>query len=232
MVDKISSQQAYINYVMDRLPDVKRGDVHTLKNGDNLWNLAKKALNNDKATNQQISDYMLLIAKLNNLDTVEKMNGLKVSDKIYMPEASGAAKLKQFNPKSTVRERTSAEKSIMSLKEQILTDKTVFTEMAYPRSMNLYHVYNDYKNPEIGYYSRKHPLVTFRLDKQGNVSKISYDDEKQINPIEYDYDIDAKGNIVIDNYVRQIKVGKLDKQELAELHNILKQLTQKAELSY
>ena len=72
MVDKISSQQAYINYVMDRLPAVKRGDVHTLKNGDNLWNLAKKALNNDKATNQQISDYMLLIAKLNNLDTVEK----------------------------------------------------------------------------------------------------------------------------------------------------------------
>lgn len=239
MVEKVSSEQAYINYVMKNLPEVERGDVHIMQKGDNLWNLAKKALNKKDATNQEISDYMLLIAKLNNLETVEKMNGLKVSDIIYMPESSAvqsvslrkssSAKARKAEPKP----QTSAEISVLKLKETILNDKTVFTEKAYPRSLNLYHVYNNYYNKETGYHSYKHPLMTVKVDKEGNISRISFDDtEKSLNPIKYDYDMDAKGNIVIDNFGRKTPVGKIDAKQLDELKNILQEQIERATPGY
>lgn len=233
MVEKVSAQQAYVNYVMKNLPDAKRGNVHVMQKGDNLWNLAKQALNKKDASNKEISDYMLLIAKLNNLNTIEEMNSLKISDKIYMPDVSAS---KSIHSGAKVKENpsvlNSAEKSILDLKETILNDKTVFVEQAYPRFINLYHVYNNYTDPKTGYHSRMHPLLSFQLDKSGNVKNISYDDEKQLNPIKYDYDIDKNGNILISNYTRQIQAGKLDKKELSEIHNILKNLTQNARLSF
>lgn len=233
MVEKVSAQQAYVDYVMKNLPDAKRGNVHVMQKGDNLWNLAKRALNKKDASNKEISDYMLLIAKLNNLNTIEEMNSLKISDKIYMPEVSAS---KSIHSGAKIKENpsvpNSAEKSILDLKETILNDKTVFVEQAYPRFINLYHVYNNYTDPKTGYHSRMHPLLSFQLDKSGNVKNISYDDEKQLNPIKYDYDIDKNGNILISNYTRQIQAGKLDKKELSEIHNILKNLTQNARLSF
>ncbi len=232
MVDKVSSEQAYINYVMKNLPDVKRGNIHTMQKGDNLWNLAKQALNKKDATNQEISNYMLLIAKLNNLETVEKMNSLKVSDKIYMPDTSASQALKSVG-KDNSEPRTAAEISIQNLKETLINDKTVFTEQAYPRFLNLYHVYNNYYNEETGYRSFKHPLMSVNLDKNGNIKKITFDDtEKNRNPIKYDYDMDANGNIVIDNYGRQTNVGKMDKEELTELKQILQNQIKNARLSY
>ncbi len=232
MVDKVSSEQAYINYVMKNLPDVKRGNIHTMQKGDNLWNLAKKALNKKDATNQEISNYMLLIAKLNNLETVEKMNSLKVSDKIYMPDTSASQALKSVG-KDNSEPRTAAEISIQNLKETLINDNTVFTEQAYPRFLNLYHVYNNYYNEETGYRSFKHPLMSVNLDKNGNIKKITFDDtEKNRNPIKYDYDMDANGNIVIDNYGRQTNVGKMDKEELTELKQILQNQIKNARLSY
>ena len=232
MVDKVSSEQAYINYVMKNLPDVKRGNIHTMQKGDNLWNLAKQALNKKDATNQEISNYMLLIAKLNNLETVEKMNSLKVSDKIYMPDTSASQALKSVG-KDNSEPRTAAEISIQNLKETLINDKTVFTEQAYPRFLNLYHVYNNYYNEETGYRSFKHPLMSVNLDKNGNIKKITFDDtEKNRNPIKYDYDMDANGNIAIDNYGRQTYVGKMDKEELTELKQILQNQIKNARLSY
>lgn len=232
MVDKVSSEQAYINYVMKNLPDVKRGNIHTMQKGDNLWNLAKQALNKKDATNQEISNYMLLIAKLNNLETVEKMNSLKVSDKIYMPDTSASQALKSVG-KDNSEPRTAAEISIQNLKETLINDNTVFTEQAYPRFLNLYHVYNNYYNEETGYRSFKHPLMSVNLDKNGNIKKITFDDtEKNRNPIKYDYDMDANGNIVIDNYGRQTNVGKMDKAELTELKQILQNQIKNARLSY
>ena len=232
MVDKVSSEQAYINYVMKNLPDVKRGNIHTMQKGDNLWNLAKQALNKKDATNQEINNYMLLIAKLNNLETVEKMNSLKVSDKIYMPDTSASQALKSVG-KDNSEPRTAAEISIQNLKETLINDNTVFTEQAYPRFLNLYHVYNNYYNEETGYRSFKHPLMSVNLDKNGNIKKITFDDtEKNRNPIKHDYDMDANGNIVIDNYGRQTNVGKMDKEELTELKQILQNQIKNARLSY
>ena len=73
----VNETQAYINYMMRKLPDVQKGETRKIKKGDCLWNIAKQELNNPKATNQQISEYMLLIAKLNNMQTMDKMNNLK-----------------------------------------------------------------------------------------------------------------------------------------------------------
>ena len=85
MVDKISKQQAYLNAVMAKLPDVKNKEIHTVKKGETLWSLAKKNLNKKKATNNEINNRMLLIAKINEFDTIEEMNNLKVKQKIYLP---------------------------------------------------------------------------------------------------------------------------------------------------
>lgn len=232
MVGKISSEQAYINYVMKRLPEVERGDVHIMQKGDNLWNLAKQALNKKNASNQEISDYMLLIAKLNNLETIEEMNSLKVSDKIYLPEKASVQIVDNVSKKSA-EPQSPAEKSIQNLKETIMNDKTIFTEQAYPRSLNLYHVYNNYYNKETGYRSFKHPLMSVSLDQNGNIKNIAFDDtEKNRNPIKYDYDMDANGNIIVDNYTRQTKVGKMDKDDLTELKSSLQNHIRNARLSF
>lgn len=243
MINNLESQQAYIDSVMKRLPDVKKGAVHTMQKGDNLWNLAKKALGGKNLSNQQVSDYMLLIAKLNNLDTVEKMNGLKISDKIYMPESASIQSSKASITQNSnevrlpaappMKEYTSAEQSILALKEIITNDKTVFVEQAYPRMINLFHVYNDYKNPETGYHSRKHPLLSFKRDKENKIVELSFEDKfEEKDSYKYDYDMDAKGNIIIDKYVRQIKVGKLDKKEVAEIMALLNEKSVNAKLSY
>ncbi len=233
MVEKVSSEQAYINYVMKKLPDVARGEVHTMQRGDNLWNLAKKALNKKDATNQEISNYMLLIAKLNNLETVEEMNSLKISDKIYLPEVSAAKAIDSAQKQSVEKERTTAEISIQKLKDTILNDKTVFTEQAYPHFLNLYHVYHEYKDEKTGYHTFKGHVLSFSLDRNGNLKEVSFDDtEKRLNPIKLDYDMDAKGNIVIDNLGRKTPVGKIDKKELAELKTILENQAKNSKLSY
>ncbi len=259
MVEKVSSQQAYVDYVMKNLPDAQRGDIHVMKSGDNLWNLAKTALNKKNASNKEISDYMLLIAKLNNLDTIEKMNGLKISDKIYMPKTNSAPTSETSNKiegnkkaassvksasapdkavVSTVdsikkeKEMTSAEKSLLGLKETLLNDPTVFVEKAYPRFINLYHVYHHYKDPDNIYYSRKRPLLSFNMDNEGNIKTISFNDEKRINSIRYDYDMDANGNIALDSYSTKIPVDKLDKKELDEIHQILRNISKQAENTY
>lgn len=65
---------------------------HKIKRGDNLWNLAKSQLNKKNATNQEISDMMYRIARLNNMETLESANNIKIGDIIYLPAAAGTKK--------------------------------------------------------------------------------------------------------------------------------------------
>ena len=118
MVEQISQAQRYATYVMQRLPEPEKGKVHTVQSGDNLWNIARKELNKPNAKKLEINNYMLLIAKLNNLDTIEKMNNLKISQKIYLPKSSDVI----LNPEDNVKTLTSAEDSIDKLKKIILED--------------------------------------------------------------------------------------------------------------
>ena len=221
MVEYISSEQRYVTSVMKKLPDAEKGKVHTVKSGDNLWNIAKKELNKENAKNSEISDYMLLIAKLNNLDTIEKMNNLKALDKIYLPKTSFS------NFEISKKNLSSAEVSIDKLKKIISEDKTVFVEKmykGYPSKTDLYHVYNAYTH-ESGYRSPKHPLLSFVKDrKSGEIKNISFNDQqKDVLYGKYDYQLDDKGNIVTSGYYKVAQVGKMNKKELDELHSVLKQ---------
>ena len=86
MINGVSAEQKLINQVFEKLPEVKAKKEHTLKQGESLWGLAKQQLGNNKnLSNREIRDYMLLIAKINGFDNVEKMNGLKANKKIYLP---------------------------------------------------------------------------------------------------------------------------------------------------
>jgi len=230
MVKEISAEQAYATSVMNNLPQVEKGRVHTLQKGDNLWNLAKRELNKKNAKNSEISNYMLLIAKLNNLDTIEKMNGLKVSDKIFLPKTSAPEKTTTVaavakSKTNIAQAQTSAEISINKLKEIILNDKTLKIEKmykGYSSTTSLYHVYNEHLY-ESGYKSSKHPLMSFvKDDKTEKITTISYNDQqKDQRSGQYDYDIDKKGNIVTHGYFRKAQAGKINETELTELHRIL-----------
>jgi len=242
MVEQISAEQAYVTSVMKKLPQAEKGREHTLQKGDNLWNLAKRELNKKNAKNSEISDYMLLIAKLNNLDTIEKMNGLKVSDKIFLPKTSAPVNTANVKgptkPNTNIAQaQTSAEISIKKLKDIILNDKTLKIEKmhkGYRSRTSLYHVYNEHLYPS-GYKSYKHPLMSFVKDnKTGEITTISYDDQQNNLRIgQYDYDIDKKGKIVTHDYFRKTQTGKIDETEIAELHRILNEKSQNVkDISY
>ena len=60
MINSVSNEQAYINALMAKLPDVNTKNEYALKKGDSLWSLAKKCLNNENASNAETANYMLL----------------------------------------------------------------------------------------------------------------------------------------------------------------------------
>ena len=82
----IKAEDSYISYMMQKLPKPQKGEVRVVKKGDSLWNIAKEAVGSSKASKADISEYMLLIAKANGLDSFDKMNNIKAFDKIYMPK--------------------------------------------------------------------------------------------------------------------------------------------------
>ena len=191
MVDKIA-EQTYINAVLAKLPDVAEKKVHTLKKGDSLWSLAKKELNRKDVSNQEISNYMLLIAKINNLDTIEKMNALKINDKIFLPG-------KVNDLKSTKKQLTNVEKTASNLIEKLIHNKTLSVkkaELDLP-NVDLYHVFEQNPKYSDNYFLKEKALYAFRVDKKsGKVSSLIVNDsEKRVHPLWYDYIINRNGDI-------------------------------------
>lgn len=236
MVDKVK-EQAYIDYMMRKLPDVKQGKVHKLQKGDSLWGLAKKELNNPKASNQEISEYMLLIAKLNNLDTIDEMNSLKINDKIYLPEQAAAksallSKTQPAKKSAAKRQPTDAEASFAGVKDALFNDKTIHVAKAYPQELNLFHVYQYYHDKESGYISNHHPVVSFTLDKNGKFKSASFEGEKNVNTLGYDYNIDKNGTITQRNKFMDNARGKVDAADMNEVKVRLEELSKQAVLSY
>lgn len=218
MVEKISAEQAYINAVMQKLPNVENKKVHTLKYGESLWGIAKKTLGKE-ATNQEISNYMLLIAKLNNLTTIEAMNSLKASQKIYVPTDTKLEQKKELN---------STEKSVQKVIEELKSDPNARAEKAplILNSVNLYHIYTKYENKKTGYTTNYHPIASVTTDKQGNIQEVAFNDIKRFNPYGYDYTMTANGDVK-NEYTRK-KAATISHENLEQMFSACKNLIEES----
>ena len=209
MANNISTEQAVINQVMASLPEVKSKKEHTLKSGESLWSIAKRELGGKNLSNREIRDYMLLIAKLNNLTTVDKMNELYVNQKIYLP-----AEIPRISAQNH-KERSDLEKSVDSIINILQNDKTVRVKRATPEFLNLFHIFHEKVYPS-GFRSSESSVLSFRLDENEKIRDVSMDDLKNINTIHYDYEIDSNGKAEIDIYPERPaeQLGRKDKEAL------------------
>lgn len=87
------SEANYFKTRYENMPEVKRGEKYTIKKGESLWNIAKNNLG-ENAKNSEILDYTYQIAKLNNFDSIEKINNIKDNVEIYLPEQTSNNKVK------------------------------------------------------------------------------------------------------------------------------------------
>lgn len=231
MVDNVK-ENAYIRYAMSNLPEVKAGSTYVLKNGDSLWNIARNEISKNKekkASNKEISEYMLLIAKLNNLDTVEKMNGLKYSQQILLPENNPLSAANN----SGIKSKTDAEKSIDENISTLKNDKSVYAVKASlgRTQKQLYHVFNSHKYPN-GYTSTSHPVMSFNVDKSGKVVEVTFNDINDKNPIKYDYKLDNNGTITVNDGLYRKKQGQISKEKFEELEGILLNISKDVKVAY
>lgn len=216
MINSVSNEQAYINALMAKLPDVKEKEEYSLKKGDSLWSLAKKCLNDQNASNAKTANYMLLIAKLNKLDTVEKMNGLKVGQKIYLPNEI----LKSENP---TKIRSDAENTLIKTIDVLENDKTLKLEKANMEYGQCYHLYRK-RNANDDFKLDRKLVLSFNVNRKGEIDVVSMNDaKKDLYAFGYDYDVDQKGNIIEAKYPHDVK-GKLSKEENLALRSKLKEL--------
>lgn len=219
MTEKITAVQAYINEVMASLPEVKEKKEHNLKAGESLWGLAKQELGRKNVSNKEIQEYMLLIAKINGLNTVEKMNGLHANDKIYLPDK--IEKLSQTTDK--VKEKSSLEKSVEYIINLLKNDKTAQVQKANLSLKNShYHIFRDKKYPN-GFISKNSPVLSFTLDKNEQIVKLSLDDINDILKLRYDYDMDKNGRTFLREYPYRT-VGQISKEDKELLLNEIKRL--------
>ena len=248
MVDKISKQQAYLNAVMAKLPDVKNKEIHTVKKGETLWSLAKKNLNKKKAKNNEINNRMLLIAKINEFDTIEEMNNLKVKQKIYLPSTKKEA-VNNKNPRNVVgknnleKKKTSdnnytskakvvpqkseAVQSVNSALNTIKNDKTVKVEKVDLYLSDMYHVSNEEKT-KYGFINKNNMVMSFSVNEHKKINNVYLENSKKnLNKYGYDYKIDPNGTIRENQYPYSVK-GKLSKQENNQLRLELQKTMKKA----
>lgn len=211
MINGVSAEQAIINQVFEALPEVKSKKEHILKKGESLWGLAKQELGNKNLSNREIRDYMLLIAKLNGLDTVKKMNGLMANQKIYLPESTGEIH------KMTVKEKSTVDKTVEDLVNTLKNDKTVYVKgvLFGATNSNLFHIFKEKSYPN-GYRSTQSPVLSFNIDKNGEVVNLTTNDVEDIFPTRYDYEIQKDGKVHLRNYPPKV-VDKLDEEQTAAL---------------
>ncbi len=211
MINGISAEQAIINQVFDALPEVKSQKEHVLKKGESLWGLAKQELGNKNLSNREIRDYMFLIAKLNGLDTVEKMNGLMANQKIYLPESTGEIQ------EMSVKEKSTVDKTVEELVNTLKNDKSVYVKgvLFGATNSNLFHIFRE-RTYASGYRSTQSPVLSFSIDKNGEVVKLSTNDIQDIFATKYDYEIQKDGKVLLRNYPPKV-VEKLDEEQTAAL---------------
>ena len=218
MTDRVAENK-YITYMMGRLPEAEKGEAHVMKKGESLWGLAKAAVGKADATNAEISEYMLLIAKTNGLDSYEKMNSIKANETIYMPKLADAPKTSS---------RTRAEESALNSIQKLFDGKNVRVVKGNPMlKSNLYHAYVDEKSVE-GFGERRVPVMSFYY-KDNEPSEITFNESKEnLNPYGYDYRMENDGKIYSGDIWKPKELGRLSKEELARLKLRLEELVPNA----
>lgn len=221
--DVKAEKNRYISYMMNKLPETEKGEAKVLKKGDSLWNIAKEAVGGSKATNAEISEYMLLLAKANGLDTYDKMNKLKASDTIYMPKVSvkKTGKTVGAKPKKTAND---AEVSARTAISKVFSNKDVKIEnAALPFNSSLYHVYAmDFGDGVSA--KRYRPVLSFNYSN-GKMSNITFENEKEdLFTGGYDYRMEADGSIYQRGRLVENKVGTIAKEEVDNLKSKMEEL--------
>ena len=86
-VDK-NTEQSYYARTYASTPTAKEKIEYSVQKGDNLWSIAKSHLDKEDATNAEILNMMYRIAKLNNKETLESANNIRINETIYLPTDS------------------------------------------------------------------------------------------------------------------------------------------------
>lgn len=228
MSDNSVTIQNYINNEMSKLPDVSAKKEYQLKSGESLWGIAKKELGNPNASNRDIQEYMLLIAKLNGLNTVEKMNGLHINDKIYLP----AEPQKIANTKPNNHQKTSLDETVTNLIDILQNDKTTVVQRAalsLPKE-KVFHIFRNKKLPN-GFTSPLSPVLSFTLNKNDEIINLSINDVNDILKLKYDYMVDAEGK----TRLRQIPytaIGQITPEDKEVLFGEIKKLYEEYKNKY
>ncbi len=236
MVD-IAAENKYISYVMNKIStDNVEKESYTVQKGDNLWNLAKKELEKTgKASNQEISNYMLLIAKLNGLDTYEKMNSLKYDQTIFMPDTDVKSAREYIGLESVQKELTAAEKSLYQTLELLKSDEVEITKR-YSGASDVEVYIAQKEDKDIGFPTTAASIYTKGHGKDMKILQFAFEDsEENIQPERLDYTMYENGQIVRSSYSRYSaeKNGAIKKiDNLGEVTNTLKDILSTKALDY
>lgn len=117
----------YYNLTMAKMPEVKKGSEYTIKKGDSLWAIAKSQLGSN-AKRSDILDYTYRIAKLNNYDSIKKMNSIKVNDKILLPEVEKAQKTATVTNTQPKQNRTTQQTQSKPAEQAVVTQPASYSQ--------------------------------------------------------------------------------------------------------
>ncbi len=143
MVSKVTKKErAYFNSRLASMPNVEKGEKRVIKKGDRIWNIAKEKLG-PNAGNTELTNYMYQVAKVNEFESIEKLNSLKPKDEIYLPRINKKAAQNNKAEKTTTATNT---KSVATGKKQNTNTQGLTTATTVNKSKPI--SFFEFKKPE------------------------------------------------------------------------------------
>ena len=223
MVESVNlNEDAYIKASFKNMPNLEKGESRIVKRGDCLWDIARSQLGK-KSKRSEVSNYMLAIAKLNGLDTKQKMNNLKVNSTIYLPKNIAKVDKKSLPQNKVVKQqlpKTPAEKCFEDRMNVFFNDNTVKVKKALflpDLYSELYHVSHKHVDKK-GFVSPDKPIMSIKISKDTRkIESISFEDDRNLYDFGYDYDIGKDNVIRSSNLLNNELYGKITPEQRAKL---------------
>ena len=149
----------------------------------------------------------------------------KTNKNIAKPQVQQTPQKPQKQAITAQQYKTSAEKSTGDLINTLQKDKTVKIEKGLNTFGEIYHVTNETTYGPHNYIDKNHMVTSFEVNN-GEINKIYLEDKNNINPDGYDYTIDKKGTIKLQEFPNTTK-GQLTKEQNSLLRNSLGGLLKK-----